>query len=215
MQRSTFLLQAACLGLLLAAPAVARAEEEGEQEAQAEQAEAKEPAEEEGSEYARRGGYLHLQALFALDDFEHTGGLDIGGSLGASGAVGYRWFERLAVEAQVEWLDRFTVKQNSVTLRKLENALVTTVNGRLYALTDWVQPYALVGVGAAHFENRAVSVPVSGGEDTDFTVRFGAGVDVYGDANWAINLSASYVLPAGGLSDLDYASFGWGFMLRF
>jgi opacity protein-like surface antigen len=233
-RRLALLLSAACLALLLPAPGAAQEEEPAqvEQEEEEEEEEGAEPeeqvepeeaeeegeeedAEEEGSEYARRGGYLRLHALYAVDDFEHMGGFHVDGSLGGGGIVGYRWHERLGLEAQVEWLDRFTVKQSSVTVRKLENALVTTVNGRLYLLTGWIQPYALVGVGAAHFESRAVSVPGSGGEDTDLAVRFGWGVDLYGDANWAIDLSASYVLPAGGLADLDYASFGWGFLLRF
>ena len=238
MRRPFPLLSAACL-LLLAAPAVAEedaeeapaaAEEKAEKPpaaaaeeagapAAAEEAEkppaAAETPESASEEYERPGGYMVMQALFALDDFAHTGGLESGGSLGASGRLGYRLFPWLAVETQVEWVDRFTFKRNSVTVIKFEDAVVTTVNARIYPLTGQFQPFFLTGLGAAHFNAETVSVPSLHDDATDVAARFGAGIDLYGDKNWAITLSADYVLPMGDLDGLDYASFAWGFMVRF
>ena len=53
-------------------------------------------------------------------------------------------------------------------------------------------------------------------DDWDFLLRAGGGVDIYLTRNIAISLDATYAFPVSNdLNDLDYVSFGWGFLFRF
>ena len=52
--------------------------------------------------------------------------------------------------------------------------------------------------------------------DDGFLVRFGVGADLYANADVALTLEASYVLPPGGnIDDMNYVSIGAGLTLRF
>ncbi len=204
----------ALFGLLAIAPALRADEAEAGAEAAPEGGEAAEPAAPSG--YARSGIYSAHHALFALSHITRDGGASNNDTLGASGRIGYRAHPHAAAEVQFEWTDRFNESRGGVTQRHFHDNWTLTLNGKLFVLTGRWQPYALVGFGAYHMNEKITAGPAIGerSHDNDGVGRFGAGIDLYGDESMAINLEAVYVKGFGGLIEHDYASFAWGFQFR-
>jgi opacity protein-like surface antigen len=191
-------------------------------------------SEDEVSEYARNGVYLMASAAYAVEKFESW---DLKNSYGAGARLGYRLHPRLAAEVEYQWLGGFHCGGNlgcytsggpgaTGVEAKQFIGQVATVNAKAFALTGRVQPYALVGIGGGTFEVKkkqrtllpdGVSYIQRGfsSRGGGFVARYGGGVDLYGDEQWAIFAEAAYVVPWGDIQDLDYVSIEWGFLWRF
>lgn len=206
----------ALLGLLAPASPLRAEEPEAEGGEQASDAGDEEKVA-RAAEYDRSGIYSAHHALFAVSHITDDGGASNNDTLGADFRIGYRAHPRAAAELQFEWTDRFNESVGGVTTRQFHDNWTLTLNGRLFALTGRWQPYALVGFGAYHMNEKITAGPAIGdrSHDNDGVGRFGAGVDLYGDENMAINLEAVYVKGFGGLIEHDYAAFSWGLMFRF
>jgi opacity protein-like surface antigen len=192
----------------------------GEAAAEESETEGESPGDEEGAESGGYGGtgiYSTHHALFALANITRDGGASNNDTLGADFRIGYRAHARAAAELQFEWTDRFNESIGGVTTRQFHDNWTLTLNGKLFALTGRWQPYALVGFGAYHVNEKITAGPSIGdrSHDNDGVGRFGAGIDLYGDETIAINLEAAYVKGFGGLIEHDYVSFGWGFLFRY
>jgi TPR repeat protein len=85
---------------------------------------------------------------------------------------------------------------------------------KIYALTDRLQPYFLVGLGAMHLEFDDIF-----GENLpsvrEFAVRVGGGFDYYMTEHVVLYLEIGGVLPSDDLKHLDQFTFGTGLQYRF
>ena len=158
-------------------------------------------------QYARTGFYVGLGGTVGVDNFD-SGPAEFDASLGLNALGGYRFHPRIAGELQYEWTSGFEGSNNP--LEVVGNLF--TVNGRVYLLTDRIQPNLLAGIGFLSAEASAFGASIG---DTGFAARLGAGVDYYVTENLALALDGSYVFTTGGVDGLDYGSFDWGFRYRF
>jgi opacity protein-like surface antigen len=186
-------------------------------------------AEDEG--YARNGVYLIAAAAYAVENFDlDPRPADFRNSFGAGARLGYRLHPLFAAEAQYEWIGGFDeyglVPEGGGKIKAGEIiAHAATVNVKVFPLRGRVQPYALVGVGVGSSEiKERVRTPLDGEgfvtteintQDQGFVSRYGVGIDLYGDEAWGMFVEGAYVLPTGGLRDLDYISVQWGLLWRF
>jgi len=146
-----------------------------------------------------------------------------GNSGGVSGWAGYRCHRRFSTEVEVEWMNGFEgdideLVQGTVAEYSL-SPIVVTSNAKGYLLTGRYQPYVLAGAGAMTVESIVRDFRGPGGTRSDrltmFTMRFGAGVDVYATKNIVVNVDLDYVLPVAGVKNLQYLTFGGGLQYRF
>ncbi len=170
----------------------------------------------ESSEFARKGFYVGAGGIYAIENFNRTGSLSFDDSLGFNLRLGYRLHPHIAVEAAGEKTLGFDVKQFNGDIE----TWVATINGKFFALTGQVQPYALVGVGAMNATTDGLLILVgSNGQpstnETDVAFRYGAGVDTYITKNWVVNLEGSYVNPRRDVGALEYFAIGGGLQYRF
>ena len=173
---------------------------------------AQEDEEEEDEGYARRGVYALLQGNYFIENFSTA--IEPEGSFGASGHIGYRLNRRFAAEFQVDWLKDFDFESGGAKVARITNGWTTTVNGKAFFSTGWIQPYAVAGIGVM---GVTLDDEITGGavEDTGFAFRTGVGADFYGDENLALNVELGFVNPTGSASEYDYVSLAWGLLLRF
>jgi opacity protein-like surface antigen len=159
--------------------------------------------------------------------------------------VGYRFMQRLAAEAHLEFLPRSDLDGDTFRftthITRLE-ALTLTADVKGYLLTGMIQPFGIVGFGwmkvsgkdvrsdpadrckkgtAGGEKNKDCRLPLEDAIETDdngFVGRFGGGVDVYVTRNVSLGIAASYVLPIAswdGEFDYNYISIDWGIQYRF
>ena len=189
--------------------------------------------------FAMSGEDTLKKSAGALEDaLEEATGLsanvsaDVSESLGLHARAGCRtgW---IGGELHFEWLHEFEVDVD-VEVDGLEvggkakiDGWALTLDGKLYPL--WLledklpplarrfQPFATVGFGYLTGTIDASADGLSGGgDDWDFAVRVGGGLDVYVTSNIAISVDTTYVLPVSdALEDFDYLSVGWGVLFRF
>ncbi len=194
-------------------------------------------------DYSRDGIYVGLGGSYGIDTFGDSPGgdisrrlaslgyagtdidLDMDGSLGINGQIGYRFHPHFAAEFQVEWLDGFDGDASDSTLASGKfadfNVDPWAITGSLkaYLLTGRYQPYLSAGAGILTVRAKLkdkTGLGLSNSERiTDATGRFGGGVDIYVTENFLATVGASYVLPNGDVSDFDYVSITWGIAYRF
>jgi opacity protein-like surface antigen len=142
-------------------------------------------------DFGRLGCYLGLGGANA---FEGSGGLDQGeAGLQARAGCRDKWF---GGELQYEGFD------------DLEDRWTLTVDAKGYPLQGRFQPFVSLGFGYAELDKRT-------GNDWEFAIRPGGGLDVYLTRHIAFNLNASYVVPMDDSDSGDYVSLGWGLLYRF
>jgi hypothetical protein len=195
------------------------------------------------ADYSRNGIYLGIGGSYGIDTFGNSPAgemnrhlaslgyagtdvkLDLDGSLGVNGQVGYRFHPHFSAEFQFEWLAGFDGDASESTLAPGSFADVSiepwVLTGSLkgYLLTGRYQPYLSVGAGIMTVREKLdddTGMGLSNSERyTDATGRFGAGIDFYVNENFLVTAGASYVLPNGDVSDFDYVSVSWGIGYRF
>ena len=172
-------------------------------------------AQEEDAEepnYIRDGWYFGLQYNLGIEDWVLSDGLeDVDNSNGLGVYVGWRFLKYWGMDLQYEWQSGFGGTAASVSGEA--NANVFTVNGRAYLPFGRVQPFVLVGMGLIQSTAKVAGGTVAA--TGDFTGRFGGGLDLYLTKNWVLEASATYIQPAGDLSEQRYLSIGAGLQYRF
>jgi hypothetical protein len=192
-------------------------------------------------DFDRRGWFAGLEGVYGYQDFkvgdeesdiretyqpfdvDFNMDSDSGGGLNFK--VGRRCHSRVAVEFEVEWIDKFkgTIKEptaGDVTNVKFSPIVVTTVNVKGYLLTGRYQPYALLGVGMLALRSASSNVTDGPGkeyqQDTGMlALRFGGGIDVYATRNWVVTGGVDYVYSATNIDHMNYISVGVGVQYRF
>jgi opacity protein-like surface antigen len=163
-------------------------------------------------EFARSGWYLGAYGVYAFEAYRGTGLLDLDDSFGANFRIGYRGYEWLALEADIEWIRNF--ESHSPWGNGKIRTLTGGVNAKLFPLSGRFQPYGLVGVNGMYVSVKD-SPPGFDDDVTDFAFRFGLGLDIYATRNVVLSLEGSYVWGVGDVRDRDYASTGAGILFRF
>jgi opacity protein-like surface antigen len=178
-------------------------------------------------DYARPGFYIGAGVLggsyTALEDevedalraLGYQWSVDTDPTVGFEIYGGYRLHPNFAIEGEFEMLPEADIDVGGAgTVAELETWTFTG-NAKAFLLTGRTQPYALIGLGVMGAEiEDAVGLGVSE-SDSDFTMRFGGGLDFCITENIVVNASVDYVLPTGDVEDLDYVSFGGGIQYRF
>ncbi len=189
-----------CLALLLAAPGLARAGDEG---------------------YARRGVFVGFHTIYSGELFESEiedslPGIDVSvdSSSGINVRLGYRVFPWLALETHGELYNNYNIELLGVDAAELDGFSITMM-GKLYPLTGRIQPYFIGGMGYYEVDladqlSLGLSLNSRGS-----VVRGGAGIDIYLTQHFVLNLESSYSFPMGGVSDLDFWTVGAGVEYRF
>ena len=188
------------------------------------------PAAPAGPDYGRVGPYIGAGFVYAVEDFdidENSSGfsrgpgssssLNFDDSLGYNLRAGYRVHPNVAIEGLFEHYVEFEADINGFgrgadTLTVEAEGLAGFANAKFFALTDALQPYASVGVGAL---NGEVEVAGLSTDETEFAARFGGGVDAYVTENVYFNIEAAYVLPTGDLDDFGIIPISGGLGYRF
>ncbi len=166
-------------------------------------------------EFGRAGPYLAVAGVIGIEDFDIPSGPGGTGDTvrgGVDARVGYRAHPRLAAEINYEWLDGFDLTFAGSEFTKLDIWMLTA-NVKGYALTGQFQPYLLVGSGVLHAEAEGIG-------DTDYTWKFGAGIDLYAfsdapKAHWVLFFEGSYLLPTGDVDDVNLWNSTIGVKYRF
>lgn len=147
----------------------------------------------------------------------------VNNSFGLNGRVGYRIFSRLALEAEVEWVNKFAIDVGSGGGHEVQGlgieTLTGTANAKGFFFTGPFQPYALLGVGVMHAsaeDSVDGQIGLTRAEDwTDLTYRIGGGIDFWANEKFALSLEGIYLKPTGDLKDFDYVSYTVAFQYRF
>ncbi len=163
----------------------------------------------EPTDYSRPGFYLGGGGLYAIEDFDFANGSAIQNGPGLNFRLGYRFHPNIAVEAMGERVDAFDIDGSSGAGF---NTWTGTINGKLFALTDRVQPYGLLGIGAMRAQAKGAGLNTV--TETDLAFRYGAGIDSYLTENWVVNLETSYVAPTYDVQIFNYFSLGGGIQYR-
>ncbi len=201
-------------------------------------------------DFARNGFFIGIAAEMAWDTFESewendiedgiaSADLNMEGSPGLNGRVGYRFHPHVSAELEVEWLAELDgvvswqppepnpdpdpttdVDRENIAEMRID-AWTITANAKGYLLTGRHQPYVLLGMGVmtADVEFNALNADgaalVASDRETGFATRFGGGIEVYMTEKSVLTLGTEYVLPTGDTKDLDYFSVLLGYQHRF
>jgi hypothetical protein len=202
----------------LPAPAALAQDEAAEaSEPAAEAPAAEEPAEEEGEAdelvYDRDGWYAGIGGGYAFAEFD-DGNADDSGFVNLRG--GYHFLRFAALEAQLEYMPEFG--SGSGSYAGVDTAVWSAwLNMKGYPTAPWtglVQPYALFGI-AWMWERRTGPAINGSDEDGAFAMRFGGGLDIYVTKNIVLTADGSWVMPTGGLEDLQHVTVGGAVQYRF
>lgn len=161
--------------------------------------------------YSQDGFYGGFGGTYAFEDFT-IGPLQSDDSWGLNGSLGYRCHPRVAVEANLEWLEGFKLQNANVDDL---SGVTATANVKFYLLTERIQPFLLAGVGATYLSHRPTGGTTFGSSEEDVTIRMGGGIDVYATERLAVTAGSTYVLPTDKLEDLAYVSLTLGLQYRF
>lgn len=141
-------------------------------------------------------------------------GVKVKDSFGIQGRFGYRFIPHVAAEVQAEYLFGFDTKVGSEKIAKY-TLLAATANAKVFAMTEDIQPYALVGAGILYADlDDNLGLDVSA-DAVGPAMRAGAGIDLYLSENVVVSAETTYVLPFADVDDLDYLSIGVGVQYRF
>lgn len=172
------------------------------------------------ADYARPGPYLGLGAVYApsffdLEDQERAVGRSLSNThaWGLDARAGYRVLRHLAGEFAFQYLNGFDLEGNDVDLGGIDMWSIGA-NGKVFAMTDRLQPYFIGGVGILHADADQDASGIRG-SSTQFMGRVGVGADYYYDEHVVVNLEFSPVFPGSQLADFRYAPLTFGAQYRF
>jgi hypothetical protein len=176
-------------------------------------------------EYSTGGIHVAFSGVFASpnweDELREEIAEAIGGpalvALGSTGGfdmrAGYRFNERVDFEMGFEYLAPYSV--DVVGLGGGEaSSWMYYVDFRLFLLTDRVQPYIVLGMGAYHIDYMAGLSGVAR-DGTDFAPRLGGGLDYYIDYRWGLTGEINYVIGTRRLNERDRLAISFGAFYRF
>lgn len=190
-------------------------------------------------DFSRPGPYLGLGGTFGTDFFEDdvedavedaigtSVDLDIDNSWGLNTVLGYRMLPFLATELQYEYIDSFQIDVDSPADSQLDlTGHVATLNLKLVLPTWRIQPYALLGIGAAFYttEGRVLNTNLFEHDEWVLAGRVGVGIDFYLTRHLVLNVAATTVLTADDVSEdfnlddvggLNYLAVQGGLQIRF
>ena len=229
------------LSLAMATPLAISAAED-EDAAAEEQADEEEPGAEEDEgeaeggeeidwEVTHRGLYLIGSGSYAFmvnrsdleskaEDASDTGpaNSNTDDSWGYGGRLGWRVFDRLAIEGQFQMLNSIEIhshqESNGDNRRSKATFMTAMLNAKGYLLTQRIQPYAMAGVGYGYGVLRP-SGDATDDRDQGFAAQFGVGSDLYVTDNLGLMTEVAYTLPTGDIEDYDNVAILFGLMLRF
>ena len=174
------------------------------------------------AEIGSAGPYVAISGVMAfllsVDESAHDAGLDaeagLSGGLGVRG--GYRLGQWLSAEGELEWIRHEVDLSGGPVSVNVEGDTYSLTGGAKLHLVSWENGefYASSGVGFMLFD-PGEETPFTPGDETSFVARFGAGVDIYTDGSMGVSVGATYVLPTGGLDELDYVGAQVGVFFRF
>lgn len=132
---------------------------------------------------------------------------------GLAGTLGVRVSNHFALEAQFDWLATSEISATGLpAFAEPElDSVSATLNAKFYAATGTFQPYVRVGAGVM---NTRITIATADESFTGGAGRFGAGAEIYVSENIAFDVGVDYLLPGGDVEDLDYVSYGAGFVWR-
>ncbi len=162
-------------------------------------------------DFTRAGWYVGVYGVYALEAYRDTGGLDFDNTGAGNIRIGYRGNRWFALEGEFEWVEKFEADSTG----KVEaRTIIGGVNAKVYPMTGRFQPYGLVGVNGMNvrLEHRPSGLDVNG---TDWSFRFGTGLDIYATRNIVVGLEGTYVWGVGDVWELDYGTIGAGILYRF
>ncbi len=177
---------------------------------------------------SRSGIYFGAGGLHAIEDFD-ANQLNFDSAAGFNLRLGYRFHPYFAVEAMGERVDAFDLTSvdffgggfggNFDEFKFETNTWTGTLNGKIFASTGRIQPYALAGIGFMQAQLKEKSSFFTNNFSTNFfglTFRYGAGMDAYLTENWVGSIEFSYVHPiTSEIDGLNYLSLGGGIQYRF
>jgi opacity protein-like surface antigen len=181
-------------------------------------------------DFDERGWYVGLAALRAFEDFDTnvtvrnifrqpiSFNVDAGDSWGFDARVGYRFHPHAAAEVQLQYYDEFGLHVSSVFGREIlatADGVSTTGNVKWFPFTGRVQPYVAGGLGFLVLRAEDVFGLGVSEAAAAFAGRVAGGLDVYLTEHLALHGEASYLLPAGDLSDFRMIPVTAGAQYRF
>jgi hypothetical protein len=176
-------------------------------------------------DFHRSGVYIGMGATYGLENFdlgteEHSTGisLDSTNSWGVNARVGYRFHPNLAAEVEGDYYQGFEFEAPNGLDAVNVDGFALTGNGKFFLLTGRFQPYALAGAGIIFMNadpGAFATARTPDAERTELVGRFGTGIDLYLFDDLLLYGEATYLLPAGALSDYPLASFNFGVQYRF
>lgn len=178
----------------------------------------------QAQDFARKGGYVVVGGNYMLEQFTNTGDFTFDDGWGLNLRVGYRFFPYLSSELEWEFISGFDINAvdadgNPVDTRglKIDGGNIS-LNAKAYLMPGRIQPYVLVGIGAMYASVTNFPYQLSWLRNVSgagFSVRAGAGLNVYLGHHWGVTAGFGYVLPFGKLENLRYMSADAGFEYRF
>jgi len=190
--------------------------------------------------YLMLGGLTAFDNFQGVDGFQVIN-TDFDTSFGFVIKGGYRFHPLLAAELEGDFISGFdstfvvpgAAPPFNGPLKLTVDGGNITGNVLAYLPLGRFQPYGLFGLGGmwANLRSTYAVATVCGpsfnwfwycrgayARLTDggaFVMKFGGGLDVFVTEDWAINIEATYVLPTGELTDLQYVNLNWGFKFVF
>jgi opacity protein-like surface antigen len=143
----------------------------------------------------------------SFENFD-TDFVDFDDAVGLSARGGYRFGKWIATELQYEWSGTFDGDRFGSEI----DLYYFSVNAKVYPLQTWLQPYALVGVGALY---GYLDTNSGDEDDTDLAFRFGGGAEIPILARLRLTINGAYMQPLGDLDDFEYFTLGAGVIWYF
>jgi opacity protein-like surface antigen len=182
----------------------------------------------EDVDHARTGLYAGVGFIYAPAVFDTSGAeaalsgrtrrlgttISDDNSFGLDARVGYRVHPNLAAEADYQFVPGFSLERRGVGTVADVTTHTFTLNGKVFVLTDTLQPYVVGGIGFLHTDTDP-AVAGFAGDGTGFAGRAGVGADYYLRPHLVINLEFSAVLPMAPIEDARFLPLVFGAQYRF
>lgn len=173
------------------------------------------------SDYGRTGFFVGAGGGIALENFdldeaETVSGvsIDVSNSAAINGRIGYRLHPYIAAEVLFEYYPEFELEAVGTTFAEADG-FTFMLNAKGYPLDGQFQPYIVVGIGILDAELEDTLGAGLSEDETDFTARFGGGIDIYMTRSILINGEIAYYLPSGDLDEFDFLTIMAGIQYRF
>jgi hypothetical protein len=158
-------------------------------------------------EFSRPGPYVGISVVGAGSNFDNTQDEDLDdsvGTVGVSGRVGYKLWDRAALEVVGEGGLVFEGDNEEATLWNV------LLQGKMFFGEERWQPYVFAGGGWGEASFDELNITIDG-----FLARGGLGLQFYANANWVVFVEGHYTLGFGDMEDAQYVAGEAGVMFRF